>query len=114
MPTYDYQCNSCGHAFELFQSINDAVKSKCPECGKRTLRRLFGTGGAVVFRGSGFYQTDYRSESYKKGAEAEKKGTADGKNSGGESAPGKSSEGAAKAKGKEKGKPSSPPGKNEN
>ena len=73
MPTYDYLCDECGYEFELFQSINDSHKKKCPECGKLKLRRLFGTGAAVVFKGSGFYQTDYRSESYKKGAEAEKK-----------------------------------------
>jgi len=75
MPTYDYQCDACGHEFELFQGINDPVKRKCPECGKQKLRRLFGTGAAIVFRGSGFYQTDYRSESYKKGAKAEKDAT---------------------------------------
>lgn len=73
MPTYDYQCDNCDHKFELFQPITEAVKRKCPECGKLKLRRLFGTGAAVVFKGSGFYETDYRSESYKKGAEAEKK-----------------------------------------
>ena len=73
MPTYDYECDDCGHAFEQFQSMSDPVKRKCPECGKLKLRRLFGTGAAVVFKGSGFYQTDYRSESYKKGAEKEKK-----------------------------------------
>ena len=72
MPTYDYECDACGHAFELFQTISAPVKRKCPECGKQKLRRLFGTGAAVVFKGSGFYQTDYRSESYKKGAKAEK------------------------------------------
>ena len=72
MPTYDYECDACGHEFELFQSISEPVKRKCPECGKQKLRRLFGTGAAVVFKGSGFYETDYRSESYKKGAKAEK------------------------------------------
>ena len=72
MPTYDYECEACGHEFELFQSITEPVKRKCPECGKPKLRRLFGTGAAVVFKGSGFYQTDYRSESYKKAAEKEK------------------------------------------
>ena len=72
MPTYDYECDACGHAFELFQSISEPVKRKCPECGKSKLRRLFGTGAAVVFKGSGFYQTDYRSDSYKKGAKADK------------------------------------------
>ena len=72
MPTYDYECDACGHTFELFQSISEPVQKKCPECGKLKLRRLFGTGAAVVFKGSGFYQTDYRSESYKKAAEKDK------------------------------------------
>jgi len=78
MPTYDYECDACGHEFELFQGINDAVQRKCPKCGKLKLRRLFGTGAAVVFKGSGFYQTDYRSESYKKAAEKESKSTEGG------------------------------------
>jgi putative FmdB family regulatory protein len=73
MPTYDYQCDACDHEFELFQSISDPVKRKCPKCGKQKLRRLFGTGAAVVFKGSGFYQTDYRSDSYKKAAEQDTK-----------------------------------------
>jgi putative FmdB family regulatory protein len=78
MPTYDYECDACGHAMELFQGINDAVKKKCPECGKNKLKRLFGTGAAIVFKGSGFYQTDYRSEGYKKAAKADSK-AAEGK-----------------------------------
>ncbi len=73
MPTYDYECDACGHKLEVFQSISEPVKRKCPECGKLKLRRLFGTGGAIVFKGSGFYETDYRSESYKKAEKAEKK-----------------------------------------
>jgi len=73
MPTYDYECASCGHRFELFQSITARAKRKCPACGKRKLRRLIGPGAAIVFKGSGFYTTDYRSESYRKAAEAEKK-----------------------------------------
>ena len=73
MPTYDYECDACGHEFELFQSISDSVKRKCPECGKQKLRRLFGTGGAIVFKGSGFYQTDYRSDNYKKQAKEDSK-----------------------------------------
>lgn len=72
MPTYDYVCDACNHEFEEFQSITEPVLRKCPECKKPKLRRLFGTGAAVVFKGSGFYQTDYRSDSYKKGAEKEK------------------------------------------
>lgn len=84
MPTYDYECDACGHTFELFQSISAPVKRKCPECQKNKLRRLFGTGAAIMFKGSGFYETDYRSESYKKGAEQAKKakeGGSDGKKS---------------------------------
>lgn len=72
MPTYDYECDACGHAWELFQKITDDAVKSCPECKKRKARRLFGTGAAVVFKGSGFYQTDYRSESYKKGEKAAK------------------------------------------
>ena len=71
MPTYDYVCDGCGHAFELFQSMTDATKKTCPKCKKKKLRRLIGAGGAIVFKGSGFYKTDYRSESYKKGAAAD-------------------------------------------
>lgn len=78
MPTYDYQCDSCDHEFELFQQISEPVKRKCPECGKLKLRRLFGTGAAVMFKGSGFYETDYRSDSYKKAAEKDKKSQSDG------------------------------------
>ncbi len=73
MPTYDYQCDECDHTFELFQGINDPIKRKCPKCGRLKLRRLIGPGAAIVFKGSGFYQTDYRSADYKKRAESEKK-----------------------------------------
>jgi len=73
MPTYDYECDACDHSFELFQTISEPLKKKCPECGRMKLRRLFGTGAALLFKGSGFYQTDYRSESYKNGAKADKK-----------------------------------------
>jgi len=73
MPTYDYVCDACSHEFELFQQMSAPVKRKCPECGKPKLRRLVGIGAGVIFRGSGFYETDYRSDSYKKAAEAEKK-----------------------------------------
>ncbi len=71
MPTYDYECDACKHKFELYQGINDEVQKKCPECKKNKLRRLLGTGAAIVFKGSGFYQTDYRSESYKKSKAAD-------------------------------------------
>ncbi len=71
MPTYDYECSDCGHRWELFQSITAKPKRKCPECGRGTARRLIGRGGGIIFKGSGFYQTDYRSESYRKAAKAE-------------------------------------------
>lgn len=73
MPTYEYECKACHHRFDLFQSMSDPHKRKCPKCGKNTLERLIGTGAALIFKGSGFYQTDYRTESYKKSAEADKK-----------------------------------------
>jgi putative FmdB family regulatory protein len=72
MPTYDYQCDACGHTFEFYQGINDDKLKKCPECKKLKLRRLLGTGAAIMFKGSGFYQTDYRSDSYKQAAAADK------------------------------------------
>jgi putative FmdB family regulatory protein len=72
MPTYDYICDSCGHEFEIFESIMSNARTDCPECKKLTLRRKIGAGAAILFKGSGFYQTDYRSDSYKKAAQAEK------------------------------------------
>lgn len=71
MPTYDYVCEACEHAFEQFQSITSEPLEKCPKCGKKRLRRLIGTGGAMIFKGSGFYKTDYRSDSYVKSAKAD-------------------------------------------
>jgi putative FmdB family regulatory protein len=67
MPTYEYLCSNCEHAFEKFQSITSNPLKKCPECGKMKLQRLIGSGAGIIFKGSGFYQTDYRSESYKQG-----------------------------------------------
>jgi putative FmdB family regulatory protein len=72
MPTYEYQCGSCEHTMEAFQSITAKPLRKCPECGRLKLKRLLGTGAGLIFKGSGFYETDYRSESYKKAAESEK------------------------------------------
>ncbi len=72
MPTYDYECQACKHAFEKFQSITAKPIRKCPECGKNKVRRLLGTGAGIIFKGSGFYQTDYRSHSYKQAAEKDK------------------------------------------
>ena len=72
MPTYDYICDSCAHEFEAFESIKSDPQTECPECHAAKLRRKIGPGAAILFKGSGFYQTDYRSESYKKGAAADK------------------------------------------
>lgn len=72
MPTYDYSCDACKHEFEVFESITAEPQKKCPKCKKNKLRRLFGAGGGLIFKGSGFYQTDYRPDSYKKAAEADK------------------------------------------
>lgn len=77
MPTYEYRCEACSFEFEEFQSITAKPLRKCPECGKQKLVRLIGTGAGVLFKGSGFYETDYRSESYKKAAEAESKSAGD-------------------------------------
>lgn len=73
MPTYDYRCDACKHEWELFQSIKANPVRKCPECGKLKAKRIIGPGAGIIFKGSGFYETDYRSKSYKKGAAAEKK-----------------------------------------
>ncbi|HEX5135693.1 MAG TPA: zinc ribbon domain-containing protein [Planctomycetota bacterium] len=60
MPTYDYRCDACGHAFDAFQSITEPALKKCPKCGKNRLRRLIGAGAGIIFKGSGFYETDYK------------------------------------------------------
>jgi len=72
MPTYDYECGACDHRFEKFQSIKAPSVRKCPACGELKVKRLLGTGGGIIFKGSGFYQTDYRNESYRKAAEKDK------------------------------------------
>jgi len=72
MPTYEYVCGKCGHEFERFHSILAEPVKKCPECGKNAVTRKIGIGGGVLFKGGGFYETDYRSEGYTRAAEAEK------------------------------------------
>ncbi len=71
MPTYGYACENCGHEFDEFQSITAEPLKKCPACKKMRLKRLIGTGSAIIFKGSGFYATDYRSDSYKNAAKSE-------------------------------------------
>jgi len=90
MPTYDYRCKACGHAFEEFQMMSDPVLRKCPECKKLKLERLIGAGAGFLFKGSGYYVTDYRSKGYKddKKADAQdssKSGASDSKSTGSDS-----------------------------
>jgi len=79
MPTYEYACRACGHEFEEFQSITADALKKCPVCNKNKLERLIGTGGGFIFKGGGFYETDYRSDKYKKDAKADKESTKESK-----------------------------------
>ncbi|HUG92193.1 MAG TPA: zinc ribbon domain-containing protein [Planctomycetaceae bacterium] len=102
MPTYDYQCKQCDHRWELFQSIKAKPVRRCPECGKLKAQRVIGAGAGILFRGSGFYQTDYRSDAYKKAADADKKSQSggDGKSEGnGKAAKSDSGSKSAKADG---------------
>jgi putative FmdB family regulatory protein len=77
MPTYEYVCNACRHEFEAFQSIKADPLTTCPEC-RGPVRRKIGTGGGVIFRGAGFYATDYRSSDYRQKAKSESKGPSGG------------------------------------
>src|SRR5690242_1109740 len=71
MPTYEYRCEACGNEFEKFQSITSAPIKKCPKCGKNRVKRLISTGAGLIFKGSGFYITDYRDSSYNEKAKSE-------------------------------------------
>jgi len=103
MPTYDYECKACGYTFEKFQSITASPIRTCPKCRKRRVKRLIGTGAGIIFKGSGFYQTDYRSDSYKKAAEKDKPPSADAKTGDkADKTDGKADKGAAKSDGGEK------------
>ena len=81
MPTYDYVCDACEHEFEEFQMMSAKPLKKCPECGKNKLRRLIGTGAGIIFKGSGFYETDYRSDGYKKDKKADSEKKSENKDS---------------------------------
>ncbi len=99
MPNYDYECQECGNRFEVFQSMNDPKLEKCPadECSG-TVKRLLGSGGGIIFKGSGFYKTDYRSSSYQAGAKADGGSGGSAPKSGGESSSGSSPKPAATPK----------------
>ena len=79
MPTYDYVCEACQHSFEEFQSMTADILKKCPECKKNKLKRLIGIGGGIIFKGSGFYETDYRSNQYATDQKADQTKTKDKK-----------------------------------
>jgi putative FmdB family regulatory protein len=112
MPTYEYKCDACGHAFEKFQSIKASPIRKCPNCGKMKVRKLISKGAGLIFKGSGFYITDYRSEGYKDQAKAEGGGAAksDSKDAGGG---GGSGEGKGDSKSESKPAAESAPAKTE-
>ena len=100
MPTYEYRCSNCGHKFEKFQSITAAPIKQCPACKKNKAQRLIGTGAGLIFKGSGFYITDYRSEGYKEKAKADSGSTEtkSGETAGKDHKPAGKTEGAAPAK----------------
>jgi putative FmdB family regulatory protein len=79
MPTYDYRCDACGHTFDKFQSMSADVLTTCPACEKDSLRRLIGTGAGIIFKGGGFYETDYRNDAYAKDAKKDSGESSDGK-----------------------------------
>ena len=79
MPTYDYECAACGHKFEKFQSITSDPIKECPACHKKQAKRLIGIGAGVIFKGGGFYETDYRSDSYSKDAKKDSDGGGEAK-----------------------------------
>jgi putative FmdB family regulatory protein len=99
MPTYDYRCRKCSHTWEQFQSIKAEPIKKCPECKKNQAERVIGPGAAILFKGSGFYLTDYRSDSYKKAAAADKPASSSSETkSNGSSSNGSKSESKSSAK----------------
>jgi putative FmdB family regulatory protein len=86
-PTYEYECAACDHRFDEFQGMSEPLLVKCPACGKRRLRRLMGTGAGIIFKGSGFYETDYRKKSGGKDREKDAKAEAGARDDGKGSAP---------------------------
>lgn len=88
MPTYDYECQACGHHYEVFQSMTAQPIKKCPRCKKAKAQRMIGTGAAILFKGKGFYQTDYRSDAYRQAAEKDKPAAAPAESSAAGKTPG--------------------------
>jgi len=116
MPTYDYECSACGHQLEVFQSMKDAPLKRCPECGKQKLQRKIGTGAGLIFKGGGFYETDYKRAGSGEGSAEGKEaagGSGNGKEGGeakpaGDTGKGGSAKPASGEQGGAKGAPASP------
>src|ERR1044071_6003081 len=113
MPTYEYACAKCGHEFEIFQSMKDNALTTCPKekCklkkwGKGRVKKMLGAGAGLIFKGSGFYITDYRSEGYKQAAKKESSASSGGESKSGETKSGGESKPAAKKESKPGSKPS--------
>lgn len=104
MPTYEYMCNACEHEWEEFQAMSAKPTKKCPECGKRKAERLISGGGGLIFKGSGFYCTDYRSKSYN---EDKKQDTSSSKSESSESSTASSNDKKSTASDKKKTEPAS-------
>ena len=92
MPTYEYECKQCRHRFELFQSITEDPVKVCPSCGKKTVRRLFGGGLGIIFKGSGFYTTDYKRSSAVSGGNGSSPSKSSGEKTGGDGSAAKAKE----------------------
>ena len=97
MPTYEYECDACGHQFEQFQKMGSEPVKSCPECKKRKVRRLIGSGAGIIFKGSGFYETDYRSANYQKRASEDSKTASSSSESSSSKSEKSSSDSSAKA-----------------
>jgi putative FmdB family regulatory protein len=113
MPTYEYECTRCGRTFEVFQSISAKplrrIKTDCRQCKNNApVKRLIGTGAALLFRGGGFYETDYRSDSYKKAAKAEKEASTGDKDTAKKAKDGKETQDKSSKASGSKGGPKSP------
>src|SRR5438093_13446476 len=113
MPTYEYKCDACGHDFEKFQSITASPIRKCPKCGKAKVRRLISTGAGLIFKGSGFYITDYRDKGYTDQAKAESGGGASADGQADAKSDAKSDAKASEAKAENKPKAETKPAKSE-
>ena len=102
MPTYDYQCQACGHEWEMFQSMKDAPIKSCPTCSKRQAKRLLGIGAGLIFKGTGFYETDYKKKS---GGESKENSGESGSSDSGSSEKSSSSESSSKKETKKESAP---------